>query len=408
MKIIPFLAYKDLVRDRKIVLLVIFLLAFSYVNLTFFPAFLNGLSDTFQNEVVDTGTSHIIIQPRSESNSIYLPFESSTRKKIDLVPGVVGSSSQISLSGTIFFEGKQMGVGLTALSPSEDRAVTTIQDKVLKGDFLSDSDTSQVMLGELIAGRKIEDRIGREGGFGAATEGLGGVDPGEKVTIRFSNGVEREYRVKGITGSPGFSLVSQTVYITKKEAEDVLGIEDQASQILVRLSNKNEAARYKKLILELGIPNAKIQTWAEASTFAEGINQTFGVVILVTTLVGVVIVMATVGIVIFINTSRKKRIIGVLKAVGMQKNQIMMIFLFESLLFGIVGTVMGAVIVYSTVYYLNANPIMLPLGSLRPVLYPETAVNAVAILIMSSVVAGYLPARLASRQNVLETIKVVE
>ena len=75
MRIIPFLAYKDLVRDKKIVILVIFLLAFSYINLTFFPAFLNGLTNTFQDEVVDTATSHIIIQPRIESKEQYLNFE---------------------------------------------------------------------------------------------------------------------------------------------------------------------------------------------------------------------------------------------------------------------------------------------------------------------------------------------
>ena len=68
MKLIAFLALKDLARDRKIAALVIMLLAFSYINLTFFPAFLNGLSDTFQSEIVDTATSHIIIQPSSDSN----------------------------------------------------------------------------------------------------------------------------------------------------------------------------------------------------------------------------------------------------------------------------------------------------------------------------------------------------
>jgi len=407
MKIIPFLALKDIARDRKIALLVILLLAFSYINLTFFSAFLNGLSDTLQNEIVDTGTSHIIIQPRAESNQLYLDFESSTRKKIDLIPGVVGSSAHLSLSATIFFKGRQMGVRIDALTPSEDKYVTTIQDKVLKGDFLSDTSTDEIILGELIAGRKIEDLIGKPS-FGAFTEGLGGVNTGEKVKVRFSNGIEKEYRVKGIVGSPGFSFVSQTVYITKNEAENVLGIEDKASSILVRLNNKNDADKYKNLILDLGLVNADIQTWAEASTFAAGINQTFGIVILVTTMVGIIIVMATIGIVIFINTSRKRRIIGVLKAIGMQKDDIMLIFLFESLIFGAIGTLIGVAIVYSTIFFFNVNPIVLPLGVLKPVLYTDMALNAIIIMIVSSLIAGYLPARMASKHEIIENIRVVE
>lgn len=408
MKIIAFLARKDLARDRKIVLLVIFLLAFSYINLTFFPAFLNGLSDTFQSEIINTGTSHIIIQPSHESNSPYLGFESSTRKKIDLIPGVAGSSAQISTSGTLFFEGREMGARIIALTPSEDSSVTIISEKVLKGDFLSDTDNNAVLLGELIAGRRIEDTIGRGTTFGRSFEGLGGVEAGQKVRIRFPNGVEKEYKVKGIVGSQGFNVVSQSVYMTKQEAEEVLGIQDKASSILVRLNNKDEAENYKKLILGLGIPNVNVQTWAEASTFAEGLNQTFGIVILVTTLVAVIIVMSTISIVIFINTARKKRIIGVLKAIGMQKDQIMLVFLFESFLFGVISTIIGMAIVYLSVFYLNANPIQLPVGDLKPSLSPATAVTAAIILIVSSLIAGYLPARMAAKQEILENIRVVE
>lgn len=407
LKIVPFLAYRDIIRDKKIVLLVVFLLAFSYINLTFFPAFLNGLSNTFQNEVVDTATSHIIIQPRTESSFFYLNFESSIRNKINLIPGVVGSSSHLSLSGTVFYKDKQQGISITALTPSTDKRVTAIHTKLLKGDYLNDNDVGQIILGRSIAGEKLEDKIG-SGSFGAAIEGLGSVDVGDKVMIRFSNGVEKEYRVKGIVGSDGFSFVSQSVYITTKDAESVLGFSDKASAILVRLNDKDSASEYKKTLLNLGIKNADIQTWSEASQFAEGINQTFGIVTLVTTFVGVIIVISTIGIVIFINTARKKRIIGVLKAVGMQNNTILYIFLFESLLFVCAGVLIGVAILYASLWAFAVNPIQLPIGQLVPTISTDTALNSVLILIISAVVAGYTPSRSASRQEILDTIKTVE
>lgn len=408
LRTIFFLALKDIARDRRIVLLVISLLAFSYINLTFFPAFLNGLSDTFQSEIINTGTSHIIIQPSVESGKTYLNFESSTRKKIDLIPGVVKSSGTVSLAGTVSFQGREMGSRIEAITPSDDMEVTTIHQKVVKGEYLEDSDTDDIVIGNIIAGKKIEDTIGKETSFGRVVEGLGGVEIGQKVKIRFPNGVEKEYKVKGIVSSEGFGFVSQTIYMNKKEVQKILGLEGKASSIRVRLDDRNRADYYKNLILELGIADADIRTWEEASAFTEGINQTFGVVILVTTIVGVIIVMSTIGIVVFINTSRKKRIIGVLKAIGMQKNQIMQVFLFESLIFGIAGAVIGLVIVYSFIFYLNANPLHLAIGNLRPLLLPETAVSSLLVLIVSSVVAGYIPARMASRQDILENIRVVE
>ncbi len=408
MRIVPFLAFKDMKRDKKIVVLVVFLLAFSYINMTFFPAFLNGLSETFQSEIVDTATSHIILQPSLESNQLYLNFESSVRKKIDLIPGVVKSSAHIYASGTAFYESKQIGIRIEGLAPSDDIEVTTINQKLLRGEYLSDDDDS-VVLGQYIAGRKIEDSIGKDSGaFGRSVEGLGGVDVGQRIKIKFSNGIEKEYKIKGIVGSEGFSFVSQTVYISKREADRVLGTNDKASAILIKLNDKNDADRYKKLILELGIVNANVETWKEASSFVNGINQTFGIVITITTLVGIIIVMATVGIVIFINTTRKKRIIGVLKAVGMQKNQILGVFLFEALFFGILGTLLGLAIVYSIIFYLTISPIVVPIGYLRPILPLETAVNAVIILLASSLIAGYLPSRMASKQEVMKNIKTVE
>ena len=408
MKTVFFLALKDMKRDKKIVLLVVFLLAFSYVNMTFFPAFLNGLSDSFQSEIVDTGTSHILIQPSLDSNKLYLDFESSTRKKIDLIPGVVASSSHISFTGTTYYKGKELGARIEAIVPSDDIQVTTIHQKLLKGDYLSDDDINSVVLGEYVAGRKLEDTIGKQSTFGRSVEGLGGADVGSIVKIRFSNGIEKEYKVKGIVGSEGFSYVSQTIYMSKKEAERVLSLDDKASVILVKLNDKNDADRYKKLIEELGIVSAKIETWKEASSFVGGINQTFGIVISITTLVGIIIVMATIGIVIFINTTRKKRIIGVLKSIGMKKDQILMIFLIEALIFGLIGTLIGLAITYSVLFYFSASPIVVPIGLLIPSLPIQTTINAVIILIVSSLVAGYVPSRMASKQDILETIKTVE
>ncbi|MBI4093062.1 MAG: ABC transporter permease, partial [Candidatus Kerfeldbacteria bacterium] len=351
---------------------------------------------------------HILITPTLESKQPYIRLESSVRKKIELVPGVTGSSSTINFAGTVSGKNRQVGARIEALLPSEDMQVTTIHTKIVKGEYLADGDDDQVVLGEIIAGRKIEDLIGRETSFGTSVEGLGGVDVGEKVKIIFPNGVTKEYRVKGIASSQGFGVVSQTVYMSKKEAESVLGLSDQASQIRVRLADKNHADRYKNLILDLGIPSANIRTWKEASSFVEGINQTFGVVIVVTTIVGIIIVMATIGIVVFINTSRKKRIIGVLKAIGMQKNDIMLVFLAESLLFGIIGTLIGLAIVYGSLFYFSENPIALPIGQLTPALPIETAASSIIIIIAASVAAGYIPAKMASRQEILETIRVVE
>jgi len=160
--------------------------------------------------------------------------------------------------------------------------------------------------------------------------------------------------------------------------------------------------------MESGIKNVEIKTWMEASSFVGAINAAFGIVTMVTSFVGVIVVISTIGIVIFINTARKKRIIGVLKAIGMSSREIMLIFLLESVIFGIIGSIMGVGIFTALTFYTNSNPIALPIGNLYPTLSNDSIISAALMIIIVSLLAGYLPARQASKQKILETIKTVE
>lgn len=398
-----FLAIKDLRRDRKIALLVVFLLAFSYINITFFAAFLNGLGNTFQESVIDTSTSHIIITP---SGGKYIPDVDLIRKKIELNPAVFGTSARISAPITVTFEDKQFSVSATGIKPSDDSRVTTTSTYVVSGSYLSDASGGEVVLGRFIAGERLEDRIGREQ-FGQLIEGLG-VGVGEVVTIKYSNGVQRDYKVRGILSAEGFSSVSQDVMLADSEVESVLGLDDQATSILVRLEDRYKAGEVKTFLLEQGIKNVEIKTWEEASSFVGAINSTFGIVIFATSLVGIIIVLVTIGIVIFINTSRKKRIIGVLKAIGMDRRQVMSIFLLQSLILGTLGMLLGVGIFSAVSAYTNANPIHLPIGELRLILPLDSVIGAAAMIVVSALIAGYVPARSAAKQEILESIKTVE
>ena len=399
-----FLAVKDLKRDKKIAMLVVFLLAFSYINITFFAAFLNGLGNTFQESVIDTSTSHIIITPSERLK--YIPDVSLIRKKIELNREVTGTSARISVPITIIFGEKQFSVSATGIKPSDDSQVTTTSNFVISGSYLSDTSSGEVVLGRFIAGERIEDTIGREQ-FGQLIEGLG-VRVGEVVTVKYSNGIQREYKVRGILSAEGFSSVSQDVFITDEEAKDVLVLEDQASSILVRLDDRYKADHVKQFILEQGIKNVDVKTWEEASSFVGAINSTFGIVIFATSLVGIIIVLVTIGIVIFINTSRKKRIIGVLKAIGMSSREVLLIFMLQSILLGTAGMLLGVGIFEAVSIYTNSNPIHLPIGDLRLILPVDSVIGAAALIIISAVIAGYVPARSASKQKILESIKTVE
>jgi len=404
LKTVSFLAMKDLKRDRKIAILVICLITFSYLNIAFFSGFITGLGNSFQDSVVNTATSHIIITP--SNNAKYINNVDSLRKKIDLASAVVASTPRLSVPITIIFKDKEYSTSATAVSPSEEASVTTVASYIVDGSFLSDGSDSEIVLGRLIAGQRLEDTIGKQQ-FGQLIEGLG-VRVGDVVTIKYANGVQKQYKVRGIVSSEGFNIVAQSVYITYNEAENSLGLSDQATAVLVKLNDKYKADSVKAFIQDQGVKNVELKTWLEASSFVGAITSTFGVVTLVTTIVGIIVVVATIGIVVFINTARKKRIIGVLKAIGMSSDEIMGIFLFQSIMFGLIGAGLGMTLFGALSYYTGQNPIMLPIGALQLAIPIESMLSIAAVIIVSSLIAGYVPARMASKTKILDNIKTVE
>ena len=129
------------------------------------------------------------------------------QQKINRIPGVYASSPRYTTGATIVRKGKVTTPLLYAINPDDEKQVLKIHTKIVSGDYLSDGDTDQIVLGYQLAGNKDEktDRI----------PSLGGVDVGQTVDVTFSNGVTRQYRVKGIINSNSFS-VDSNAYITKK------------------------------------------------------------------------------------------------------------------------------------------------------------------------------------------------
>lgn len=396
---ILFLARKDMFRDKRIVLFVVFVLAFSFVNLTFFASFLEGLSNMFQDEIINTETGHIRIEPKKGENNQYLKGEEEIRKKIEAIPGVVGAASHLNLPATAVFEDEQIAIPIVAIKPHDERIVTTIQEQILSGSYLSDDDTDEILIGKELAEdplQQAQSMVGRRGL---------GVSAGEFINVTFFNGVTRTYHVKAIVGKDGPGAVQRNAYITRNEGESVLGEKGLANEILIRVPHARDADVYRARVLEAGVPG-DVKTWSEASNFARVIDMTFGIVIYITTTVGLLIAIITVGIVTYINTHRKRRHIATLKTIGAQQQTILGIFVMESAIYGVFGVLLGIAFINLIIRYLRENPVHVPMGLLRPEVTPDILISATAMLLLASLAAGFLPAYLAARQPLLKNLRV--
>lgn len=394
-----FLAYKDVTKDWKVAGLVVCVLGFSYVNLIFFTSFQYGLQNSFEEELISTFTSHIVVEPKEGRR--YIEDAGLVEDKVSLIPGVMAVAPNLEDPGIqIEYKQKSAGSHLVGVVPSRYAQVSAVPAKVVEGEFLGDGDTDQVVLGIEVSGVPEEHPQHRGHGFGM------GVDAwvGDRVTMRFGNGEVRDYRVKGIVKTGGFAADFNT-YLTRKEMESVFPeMKKKASEILVRLTDRQAAGETRTRFLSEGV-REEVRTWEDRAGFVRDIGGSVAVIAGVTGTVGLLTVAVTMAIIIYINTTHKQRLMGVLKAIGATDGVVFRIFLFEAVLFGLLGIALGIGLSQVLVAGFAQRPIPIPVGGgvVPDVRVELLAVAGVAVL-GAGLAAAYYPSWRAARRAIVQSI----
>lgn len=380
-KFVWLMARRDIVEDFKISAIVIAMLAFSFLNLAFFPAFIDGLTDTFNQGVIETDIGHVSVTAEDE----YIENADSKVKKISRLEGVEVTEKRI--EKTVYLRYKDEEVNAQFVGTSTP-ASEVYKGPLEKGNLLTTDDEKKVVLGEALAEQD---------------DGLD-IGTGRILTVTSDKyNYTGEYKVKGLIGRAGAGSLRSTAIISYSDAEEIVGREDVATSIKILLKGKDPDS-FKLELQELNV-DGEIETWQEQSDMATNVSQTFGIVTLTVSIVGVIIALTSVGVVIFINTNKRAREMGIVRAIGSESGQVIQIFVLEALLMGMAGVILGNAILLGLDAYLASNPIGSPMGPMTTAVTLNLLWTRSAIMIVSAIGAGFFPAYLVSKRNIVETIE---
>jgi len=390
------LAFDTLKRgNKKTTALIIFVLTLIFINLVFSPAVINGMTSIFTEAVVEYSYGDIIIEP--SENNLYIEETSSLISKIDSINGVVGATKRLTTGASFRYKEKLVGSNIIGIVPEKDKEISKFDNIVAEGDFLTSSSSDEIMLGRLLAGKEGGPEI---------YDDLGGVSVGTRINITFSNSVTKSYKIKGIhEGGPEISDL--IALINFNELEKVLGIEgqDKASNIIIKIRNPEELNLIKQKILETGIKE-NVYTWEEKiQDIIKDIMDSFGTLTIVTKIISIIIAVFVLFIVIYINTLNKIKQIGILKAIGITPSSIIISYVLMSLFYTVLGIFSGIILLFLLVLYFQSHPITF-YESIRlvPRIDYNVLIQSVFSLLITSLVAGFIPAWLAARKKILEAI----
>jgi putative ABC transport system permease protein len=384
MKATLFLALKDVLKDKKILLMIIFMIGIGVTASLTMTGLFNGFQDYFNDVTINVMTGHLAIFPKEDEE--YVTNIRNIERKVELLPEVKGVSPRLLVNGIAIRENKESQVRITGLTPSKEIKTTKIADKVTSGEFLSDND-KDVLLGSVLA-----DNLK--------------VKTGEKIRITFRNGVVNEYKVKGFLDTGSRSGDEVAVYTTNKELEDVLGIKDSASQIIIKLTDIDLVDKSKTNILQLGI-NGEIKTWKELSTYLEAITKNFNIIFGIINFVSLTAAAVSIAVVMFINVEQKTREIGILKAIGARNSFVMKVFLTEVLLYAFFGVLLGNILGRLVLTYLpvsSAFRIGNMVIAIIPIVTLTDIVKSSVTVFLVTFVAGIYPVIIATRMDMIKAI----
>lgn len=393
LKVSLFLAHKSITKGNKSTLiLTIFIMSLVFVNLVFVASLFLGLTDTMGNQVINTLYSNVVIEPKKDEK--YISNVYSLKQKINSVPGVVGISAQYVAGASLSYKDKSGSWNVRSINPGDATAVTTIHNFIIDGEYLSKLDNNEIILGKEIPG-----------GYGGDLEhlSLGGVKVGDTVDVLFNNGVKRSYRVKGVFDVT-FTQANNIAYISQREMESVLGLEDKAMQILVKTKDRGNEDKYIKQFLELGIKE-NIKPWTVYAATVKNITTSFDIIAVLISAIGLFVACVTIFIIIYMNTISKRRHIGILRAIGINESIVVYSYIFQAMFIVICGTIIGLLIMFFVLKpWFIAHPLKFPVGFVSLLIVPEDiSINAIRLIIVA-LTAGFVPSWIAVRETIIDAI----
>ncbi|ADN35855.1 protein of unknown function DUF214 [Methanolacinia petrolearia DSM 11571] len=399
LKVSLFLAIKTLQRGSAgSTILTVIIIAMVFTNMILLPSIITGTIKDFEDKSLDYYFSNVIIEPKGDNDeNMFITNTGDLVEELNRVPGVLRASPRYVASVVLKQKGKRLLNSVNAVVPRDEILVSKVKDKMVEGQYLGDNDRGEIIIGKLLAGNRDESED--------LIPSLGGVRAGDSITIEFTNGVTKEYRIKGIF-STGLMEVDTMAFITWTDLEEVYGEDiDEASAVYVKAKEGISEKEVKTAILQSGV-HEKVKTWREFLGKAYGrVVQSYGIINDMTMIVSLVIAIVVIFIVIMIKTINNRRQIGIMKAIGLKKSIIINNYLFQVMILSILGTILGTVILGLLTGYFSVYPIKFPEGDIVPYIRFTDIIGNGIVLLVSAAVAGYIPAWRIASEDILKAMR---
>ncbi len=403
-----FLAKRQIKRSSLwTTILIVFVMFFTFINLVVVSGILVGLIQGAIDAVRLHYLSDVVVS--TLSNKTYIENSPEVLSIINTLPQVEAVTARYLEGGTIEANYKTRtsekekqntaGASIVGINPAAEDRVTNISKFIVEGEYLTAGDYDQVLIGAYLTQKYLPFE---SPGFST----LRNIAPGTKIRINVK-GVEREVTIKGIIKAK-VDEVSMRVFMVDSQLRNMIGRNDyNVDEISIKLKDGASPDLVRDILKQNGVDKvAKVQTYVDAEPkFIKDMVKTFALLGNLLSSIGLVVASITIFIVIFINAITRRKFIGIMKGIGINERAIEISYVLQSFFYALVGSVIGIVVLYAVLQpAIAAHPIDFPFSDGILVAPLGSTLLRVGLLMVTTIVAGFIPARLIVRRNTLDSI----
>ncbi len=398
------IAIRNIGRNARRSLIIIVAVSIGLWAGIFLMAFYNGMIQQRINSAITGEISHLQLHhPQFKDDhdiQYYLQDGRKILQQITENPNVKAAVGRIVLNGMLASASGSSGITINGVMPEAENSLTHLNQKILEGHYFQPKKTNELILSQRLC-KKLNVTLNK------------------KVILTFqdSNGdlVSAAFRIAAIYKTVNDPYDDINVFVNIHPIDSLAGIPTQFNEIAVLL-HSSKLLDQTQIDFEKRFPQTRVENWME-------IAPELGLIVsmgdqMVYIFMGIILLALAFGIVntMMMAVLERTREIGMLLALGMNKIKIFLMILMETLFLLLVGCPLGIGLALGTVAlthrtgidFSNFSEVYSRFGY-ESVIYPALVLNQLGsimlLVVITAILSALFPARRALKLKPAEALK---
>lgn len=305
------------------------------------------------------------------------PFDQWQRavRRVEATDGVVAVCPKVSGSALAYRGAAEEAVKVVGADAARLRRIVDIPANLVEGQYRLGGD-------EVVVGTSLADKLGAR--------------VGDPIRVR-SGDRESVLRIVGIFDIGNEMVNGRWMVTSLRNAQTLLGRVGDVTEIDARVADVYEAERIAREVeARTGVPT---ESWMERNRdLLTGLRSQDAS----TTMIRVFVLLAVamgIASVLSVSVVQRRGQIGILRAVGTSRQIVLGVFLWQGVLFGLVGAVLGSLVGALAGELIETSALF------DITVTPRLLFTALGVSAATGVLAAYLPARRAARLDPAAAIR---